>query len=183
MTYCFGDFRVWSFEFCQISADSGSFLIFYANFSWSVAQTPINYIIFWKSIMGTFSCIYVNGFNRLRFLTEVSTKLEKNALFFDNLGTITEKENMEVRQITPLSFWWLQLQLLCSRHKVSVINVNVITLKVSNYRGMGQIPVLQEISNCTHSIKATSFCDILGFFSNLSILLLPHSSSFYGNRL
>ena len=55
--------------------------------------------------MGTFGCIYVNGFNRLRFLTEVSTKLEKNALFFDNLGTITEKGNMEVRQITPLSFW------------------------------------------------------------------------------
>ena len=29
-----------------------------AKISWSVAQTPINRIIFWKSVMRTFRCIY-----------------------------------------------------------------------------------------------------------------------------
>ena len=58
------------------------FWYFIANVSWLLAQTPINYIIFWKSIMGTFSCIYVNGFNRLRFLAEVSTKFKKMHFFF-----------------------------------------------------------------------------------------------------
>ena len=83
MTYCFGDIRVWSrrilLNFCWFSI---FFDILIANISWTVTQTPINHIIFWQSIMKNFRCIYVNCFNRLRFLADVSTKLQKNALFW-----------------------------------------------------------------------------------------------------
>ena len=76
MTYCFGDISVWSriilLNFCWVSI---FFNILIYNISWMVAQTPINHSIFWKSVMRTFRCIYVNCFNRLRFIAEVSTKL------------------------------------------------------------------------------------------------------------
>ena len=78
MTYCFGDISVWSrrilLNFCWVSI---FFDILIANISWTVAQTPKNHSIFWKSVMRTFRCIYVNCFNRLRFLAEVSTKFSK----------------------------------------------------------------------------------------------------------
>ena len=76
MTYCFGDISVWSqrilLNFCWVSI---FFDILIAHFSWTVAWTPIYHTIFWKSGKRTFRCIYVNYFNRLRFLAEVSTKL------------------------------------------------------------------------------------------------------------
>ena len=76
LCYCFWDIRVWSqrtlLNFCSVSI---FFVNLIANISWTVAQTPINHTIFWKSVMRTFRCIYVNCFNRLRFLAEVSTKL------------------------------------------------------------------------------------------------------------
>ena len=76
MIYCFGDISVWSqrilLNFCWVSI---FFDILIANISWTVAWTPINHTIFWKSGKRTFRCIYVNCFNRLRFLAEVSTKL------------------------------------------------------------------------------------------------------------
>ena len=76
VTYYFGNIRVSSrrilLNFCWVSI---FFDILIANISWIVAQTPINHIIFWKSVMRTFRCIYVNCFNRLRFLAEISTKL------------------------------------------------------------------------------------------------------------
>ena len=83
MTYCFGDIIVWSrkilLNFC-----SGSifFDIVIANISRNVPQTPINHIIFWKSVMRTFRCLYVNYFNRLRLHAEVSAKLQNNAFFW-----------------------------------------------------------------------------------------------------
>ena len=46
-----------------------------ANISWTMAQISISHSIFWKRIMRTFSCIYVNCFNRLRFFADFSTKL------------------------------------------------------------------------------------------------------------
>ena len=52
---------------------------------------------FLKSVMRTFRRIYVNYFNSLRFLAEVSIKLQKNTLFFDNLKSVTQKGNMETR--------------------------------------------------------------------------------------
>ena len=78
LTYCFGDIRAWSrrilLNFCRVSI---FFDILIANTLRTVAQTTINHIVFWKSVMRTFRCIYVNCFNRLRFLAEVSTKLQK----------------------------------------------------------------------------------------------------------
>ena len=82
MTYCFGDISIWNWRillnFCWVSI---FFDILIANISWTVAQTPINHIIFWKTVMKTFRSIYVNYFNTLGFLAEVSTKLQK-MLFF-----------------------------------------------------------------------------------------------------
>ena len=76
MTYCFGDISVWSrrilLNFCWVSI---FFNILIVNISWTVTQTPINHSIFRNSVIITFRCVYVNCFNRLRFLAEVSTKL------------------------------------------------------------------------------------------------------------
>ena len=78
MTYCFGDNIVWSREillnFCWVSI---FFDILIANISWAVAQTSINHSIFWKSLIGTFRCKYVNCFKKLRVFAEVSTKFWK----------------------------------------------------------------------------------------------------------
>ena len=111
MTYCFGDIRAWSRKtllgFCWVSIFLDSLI---ANITWTVAQAPINHVIFWKSVMWTFRCIYVNCFNTLRFLAEVSTKLKKRTSL-DNLRTITQEGNMETRQMTTffhlLSPLWL----------------------------------------------------------------------------
>ena len=54
---------------------------------------------FLKELM-RFRCICVNCFSRLRFLAEVSTKLQKMH-FLDNLRTITQEGNIEARQLTP----------------------------------------------------------------------------------
>ena len=82
MTSCFEDISVWNrrtlLNFCWVSI---VFDILIANISWTVAQTPINHIIFWKTVMKIFRSIYVNCFNRLRFLAEVSTKLQKMHFF------------------------------------------------------------------------------------------------------
>ena len=76
MTYYFGDISVWSrrilLNFCWVSI---FFDILIVNISLTVAQTPKNHSIFWKSVMRPFRCIHVNWFKRLRFLAEVSTTL------------------------------------------------------------------------------------------------------------
>ena len=76
MTYCFGDISIWNWRillnFCWVSI---FFDILITNISWTVARTLINHTIFWKSVMRTFRCIYVNYFSKLRFLAEVNTKL------------------------------------------------------------------------------------------------------------
>ena len=66
----------------------------------TVSHSIINNINFWKCITRPFRCIYVNCLNRLRFLAEVSTKLQKMH-FLDNLRTINQERNMETRQMTP----------------------------------------------------------------------------------
>ena len=76
MTSCFGDISVWSRRILlNFSLVSISFGILIANISWTVAQITISHSIFWKNVMRTFRCVYVNCFNSLRFLAEVSTKL------------------------------------------------------------------------------------------------------------
>ena len=44
-------------------------------------------------VIRTLRCIYVNCFNRLSFLAQVSTKFQK-CTFLDNLRTITQEGNM-----------------------------------------------------------------------------------------
>ena len=69
----------------------------------TVSHSIINNINFWKCVTRPLRCIYVNCFNQLRFLAEVSIKLQK-IHFLDNLRTITHEERMETRQMTP--FFW-----------------------------------------------------------------------------
>ena len=116
MTYCFGGISIWKWgillNFCWVS-------IFYdlliANISRMVAWTPINYTIFWKSVMKTFRCIYVNCFSRLRFLAEVSTKLQKMQFFEqimdDNLG-----RKHGTRQMTSFFSSTLSALTVCKIH-------------------------------------------------------------------
>ena len=91
----------------QQRSDKGILTVFLdiliANISWAVAQFPIRHIIFWKTVIKTFRSIYVNYFNTLRFLAEVSTKLQKMH-FLDNLRTITQEGSTETRQMTPFFY-------------------------------------------------------------------------------
>ena len=103
MLWCFEDISVWNrttlLNFCWVSI---FFDILIANISWTVAHTPINHIIFWKTVIRFLRSISVNCFNRLRFLTEVSAKLQKMH-FFWYLRTTTQEGSMKTRQITPFS--------------------------------------------------------------------------------
>ena len=49
-------------NFCWVSI---FFDILIANISWTVAQAPINHIIFWKTVIRTSRCTYINYFNSL----------------------------------------------------------------------------------------------------------------------
>ena len=109
MTYCFEYIRVCSqktlLNFCWVSI---FYHILIDNISWTAAQTPINHINFWKSVMRNFRCIYVNCFNKLNlgFLLR-SAQNCKECTFLDKLRTITQEENMETRQMslfTPSPF-------------------------------------------------------------------------------
>ena len=99
MTSCFRDISVWSrrilLYFCWVSI----FIDILINYiSWTVAETPINHSILWKSVMRPFRCIYINCFNRLRFLLR-SARCKK-CTFLENLQTTTQEGNMETRQRT-----------------------------------------------------------------------------------
>ena len=109
--YFFGDFRVWSriilLNFSWVSIFSDTLI---ANISWMMAQTHTSHTIFLKSVMRTFRCIYEHFFNRISFIAKFSTKLQKNT-FLDNFKTITQEENMEIRQKT--SYYLHLLFLFC----------------------------------------------------------------------
>ena len=100
VTYCFGDIRVWSWRallnFCWASI---FFDILIANIS-TVNQTLITHIIFWKSVMRTLTCIYVNCLTDLSFLLKTSQNY-KRFTFLDNLRTITYEGIVETRRMTP----------------------------------------------------------------------------------
>ena len=79
-------------NFCWVSI---FFDILIANISWTVARTPINHTIFWKNVVRTFRCIYTYCFNKLKFLAEVSTKLQKMRFFgqFTDHNSGRKREN------------------------------------------------------------------------------------------
>ena len=72
----------------------------------------MNNIIFvtTKCVTRPFRCIYVNWFIRLRFLPQVSTKLQK-LHFLDNLRTTTQERNMETRQMSTFFYLLFPLYL------------------------------------------------------------------------
>ena len=107
MAYCFVDNRVWIrrilLNVCCIFFD-----ILIASISWVVAQTPFEPHQFLKECNENFQMQYVNYFNRLTFLAEVSIKLQK-CTFLDNLRAITLETNVRTRQMT--SFFHLLFKL------------------------------------------------------------------------
>ena len=107
MAYCFGGIKVWSrrilLNFCWVSI---FFYVLIANISWNVAQTPINHIIFWTSVMKTFRCIYENCFNRLRFLlrsVQNCKKLHFSGLFKEHKWG-RKRETWQMIPIFPSTF-------------------------------------------------------------------------------
>ena len=116
MTYCFGYIKVWSrrilLDFCWVSI---FFDILIANISWIVAQAPINHIIFCKSIMITFRCIYVNCLTDLVFLLR-SAQNCKQFTFLGNLSTITQEGNMGTRRMTPFFSSTFSTLTVCNIH-------------------------------------------------------------------
>ena len=64
----------------------------------TVSHSITNNISFWKCMTRPFRYIYVNCFNWLRYLVEVSTKLQKKH-FLDNFRTITQEGSIETRQM------------------------------------------------------------------------------------
>ena len=96
LTYCFGYIRVWSRRILLKFLLSHLFDILTTNISWTMVQTPINHIMFWKSVMKTFRCIYVYSLDRLIFLAEVSTKLQKILFFWTIYGQQLRKETLTV---------------------------------------------------------------------------------------
>ena len=100
ITYCLIGMSVWGRRiFEEFLLSQHPFDILIASISWTVAQTPKNHNIFWKSVMRTLRCIYVNYFNR--FLLRSAQNCKK-CTFLDNLQTITQIGNMETRQMTPI---------------------------------------------------------------------------------
>ena len=91
---------------------------------WTVAQTPIGHIIFWKTVIKNFRSIYVNCFNTLRFLAEFNPKLQKMHFFLDNLRTIAQGGSMETRQMTSF---------LSTFSALTVCNIHFCIWKLSKF--------------------------------------------------
>ena len=95
----FEDISLWNqktlLNFCWVSI---IFDISIANISWTVAQIPINYIIFWKTVI--FRSRYVNCLKDLGFWLR-SAQNCRICIFLDNLKTITQEGSIETKQMTP----------------------------------------------------------------------------------
>ena len=81
---------------------------------WDIVFSENNTIL-WMCVTRHFRCTYVNCFNRIRFLVEVSTKLQKMH-FLDNLRTITQDGNMGSRQMTLVSSSTFSTLTVCNIH-------------------------------------------------------------------
>ena len=86
MTHCFGYIRFW---YQRISWNFGRFSIVFdllmGNISWTVSQTTITQITFWKNVMITLRYIYVNCLGFLLW----SAQNCKRLTFFNNERTIS----------------------------------------------------------------------------------------------
>ena len=78
-------------EFCLISAESVPFWYFNSYIPWTIAQTPLNHIIFWNCVMRTFGCTYLNY---LDFLLRSAQDRKKHFFGeFKEQNSGTEHEN------------------------------------------------------------------------------------------
>ena len=107
--------KVWSHQILLNYWVSIYFAILIANISWTVAQTPINYIIFWKIVMRTFRCIYTSCFKRLRLFAQNGTNLQKMN-FFGQLKDHNLAGNMETRQMAPFFSSTFSALTVCNIH-------------------------------------------------------------------
>ena len=98
-----------SVEFKQNSSTSNP------NISKTLSHGIINNTLFWKCVTRPFRCININCFNRLRFLAR-SAQICKNCIFLDNSNTITQKENMETREMTPYFSNTFTALIVCNIH-------------------------------------------------------------------
>ena len=110
-----------------------------------MAQTPINHSIFWKSVMRTFRCIYVNYFNSLDFLLSSAQNCKK-CTFLDDLQTITQVGNMETRQMTPIFSSIFSTLTVCNIHLFywKIINIYLDVVSPLVYSGLKNTSILGE---------------------------------------
>ena len=75
---------------------------------------PINHIIFWKTVIRTFRCVYVNCCNKIRFLSG-SVQNCKNTLF-STIKNQSQEGNMETRQMIRFFSSTLSPLTVCNIH-------------------------------------------------------------------
>ena len=112
-------------NFCWVST---FFDILFFNVSWTVARTPIKNIVFWKSMMRSFRWIEKSCFDRLRFLAEFSTNLQKMHYFgqFKDHNSRRKKGNSTNDSIFLSTFW-----------AVTVCDIHFCIWKLSKFIFMG----------------------------------------------
>ena len=57
-------------------------LVSHPNISEAVSQSTTSNTVLWKCIAISFKWVYINCFNKIRFLAKISSKLQKNVLFW-----------------------------------------------------------------------------------------------------
>ena len=140
-----------------------------------VAQTPINHIIFWKTVIRTFRFIYVNCFNRLRFLAEVSTKLQKMHFFgqFKDRNSERKHESQTNDPIFSSTFSALLFQnqspiFCCPLFSENYLNRKARINKMVNKHTVNYHPSPSQLISRIHTLIFSWNCE--GFTSPESFL-------------
>ena len=81
----------------------------------NVYSDPYKQYHFLKECNENFQMQYVNCFNKIRFLAEVSTKLQKMHFLY-NLRTMTQEENMKTREMTSFFSCTFSALNICNTH-------------------------------------------------------------------
>ena len=110
MTQCFGDIWFWSqrvlLNFCWVNI---FFDILNGNIWWTMAQTTVNHVIFWKSEMRTFRCIYVNC---LGFLLRSAQNWSAQPHFFHYFLSVCSIHFYIWKQSKTFFVWFILLLIL-----------------------------------------------------------------------
>ena len=129
----------------------------------------MNNTIFWKCVTRPFRWIYVNFFNSFRFLAEVI----KNCTFLGNLRIITQKGNMETRQMTQFfsSYFSALFVTFISEFENTqnlfsygppLVHSGIPQFSAKSYQ-FGQIIILFQKVDTLMSLKTSFvFCQVMG---------------------